>query len=62
MLIKVRKWGNSLGVRIPKSIVNEAQLKDGSRIEITSAEDVITLRVIDKRKYDLNTLLEGIDK
>jgi antitoxin MazE len=31
---QILKWGNSLAVRIPKPVADEAQLKMGDRIEI----------------------------
>lgn len=62
MLTVVKKWGNSLGVRIPKSIVSDTRIEDGSEIEITSTESVITLKVHRKKTYDLKTLLEGINE
>ncbi len=32
--VKVRKWGNSFGVILPKSIVDKQDIKDGMEIEI----------------------------
>ena len=33
------KWGNSLAVRIPKSVAEEAKLQEGDAIEIEVAEE-----------------------
>jgi antitoxin MazE len=40
----VRKWGNSLGIRIPRDIARELSLQDGSCVHIsdTGKEMVIT--------------------
>lgn len=35
VLTKTRKWGNSIGVRIPANIVDELHLKEDQEIEIT---------------------------
>ncbi|MCW5979463.1 MAG: AbrB/MazE/SpoVT family DNA-binding domain-containing protein [Bryobacteraceae bacterium] len=35
--MKVAKWGNSLAVRLPASIVDALELKEGDRIEIRIA-------------------------
>jgi antitoxin MazE len=35
--MRVAKWGNSLGVRLPRSVVEVLKLKDGDEIEITIA-------------------------
>ena len=32
--MQVAKWGNSLAVRLPQSVVDAVDLKDGDRIEI----------------------------
>lgn len=34
MTTKIRKWGNSYGVRIPKARVHELGMRDGSAVEI----------------------------
>lgn len=56
----IKKWGNSLGIRIPKFIVKEFSLKDGSTVEIEDKEDQII--IYPKRKRNLNDLLQKIDK
>jgi antitoxin MazE len=38
------KWGNSLAVRIPKPVVEEARLKEGDSLEIEAAEGRVELR------------------
>ena len=45
MKVQMVKWGNSLAVRIPKPVVEEAQLKEGDSLEIeAAAEGRIELR------------------
>jgi len=39
MKAQMVKWGNSLAVRIPKPIVQEAKLKEGDSLEIEAAAD-----------------------
>ena len=39
MKAQMVKWGNSLAVRIPKPIAEEARLKEGDSIEIEAAAD-----------------------
>jgi antitoxin MazE len=34
MQTQMVKWGNSLAVRIPKAVVEEARLKEGDSLEI----------------------------
>ncbi len=35
MRTRVRKWGNSLGVRIPSVLAEDAHLADGAEVEVT---------------------------
>jgi len=35
MRTKIRKWGNSLGLRIPKALAEEISVGEGSAVEIT---------------------------
>ncbi len=37
--MQVAKWGNSLAVRLPKSLVDKLNLKPGDEISLTSADD-----------------------
>jgi antitoxin MazE len=41
---QVVKWGNSLAVRIPKSIAARARMKEGDALEIKAAKGRIELR------------------
>ena len=54
----IKKWGNSLGIRIPKVIVNDLSLKDGTIIEIDEQDDKIILYT--KKHYLLDNMLENI--
>lgn len=54
MRIRVEKWRNGLGVRIPISIVQQSQLKQGSMVNIEFAEGQI---IISKEILSLETLL-----
>lgn len=35
MRTRVRKWGNSLGVRIPSGLAEDAHLVEGSEVEVS---------------------------
>ena len=37
--MQVAKWGNSLAVRLPRSVVEALNLKPGDKIEIEAAHD-----------------------
>ena len=46
----VKKWGNSLGIRIPNLIVRELALKDGSFVDINDRGKTIIIKPIQKNK------------
>ena len=43
---KVKCWGNSLGIVLPKALVDEEELREGEEVEITvrKISDVRSLR------------------
>ena len=34
MTTRIAKWGNSLGLRLPKSVTQEAQLDEGDKVDV----------------------------
>jgi antitoxin MazE len=44
MKAQMVKWGNSLAIRIPKHVAEEARLKEGDFLEIEAEEGHIELR------------------
>lgn len=59
MTIKIARWGNSLGIRIPKHIAEQVQLNEGDEIEISTDENRLIL-IPQKKKYTLEELLDGM--
>jgi antitoxin MazE len=56
----VSKWGNSLAVRIPKSIVRQARIAAGDSLAMAIESDgSITLRYA-RRRYSLDKLVSKI--
>jgi antitoxin MazE len=60
MRTKVRKWGNSLGVRIPKAFAEEAAVREGSAVDVSVSEGRIVVTPVAARRYTLETLLAGV--
>jgi len=52
----LKKWGNSLAVRLPQSIARKLNLKEGSKVEVKLEGD----RIVIVPKKGLNELLERI--
>jgi len=57
---KIRKWGNSLGVRIPKSFAIEADVSEGSTVDVSLVDGNVVLKPVRKPRIDLDELLEAI--
>jgi antitoxin MazE len=56
----IKKWGNSLGIRIPNLIVREMSLKDGSFVNIEEKENEIIIKPV--RKTKLSEILSQINE
>ena len=59
MQVRVTRWGNSLGVRIPKDIAGRVGLAEGSRVEIEAENDHIVISPA-RPRYTLEDLLYGM--
>ncbi len=57
MQTKVAKWGNSIGIRIPQWIAEQAEISDGAIVEINWEDETI---VIKKKKLSLEEMLKDI--
>lgn len=44
MRVKLAKWGNSLGVRLPKAAADAADLHEGSEVEVVVEGGEVKLR------------------
>jgi antitoxin MazE len=61
MIGKIQKWGNSLALRLPKALTDEADVHLDSPVEITVHDRTIMIKPVrEKRKYDLDELLAGV--
>lgn len=60
-VVKVVKWGNSLGVRLPKSFTSKRAIVDGDAVEIDSLK-VIDVKPRRRSKYKLKDLLKNYSK
>jgi antitoxin MazE len=59
MQVQVARWGNSLGLRIPKDIASRAGLREGARVEV-EAEGGRIIVTPARRRYVLADLLKGM--
>ena len=60
MEAKIQKWGNSLGIRIPMTIIKDLSLENGSVVNIEEDADKIIIET--KRHQDILSLISQITK
>ena len=53
----IQKWGNSLGIRIPKSVAEQVKFSNGTEVEFDTTGGVLTVRPKRRRTYTLAGLL-----
>jgi antitoxin MazE len=61
MVTKIQKWGNSLGLRIPKAYAEETGVAAGSEVDISVEDGELIIRPVIVRKIDLQQLLRGVN-
>lgn len=59
MKTKIQKWGNSLGVRLPKNITEQKSLKDGLSVNVLLRNNQIVIEPVDE-EITLSGLLSDI--
>src|SRR6266850_303539 len=56
---QISKWGNSLGLRLPKSVAREAQLDEGDTVDVSVKNGAIVIRP-SRPRYSLEQLVAKI--
>ena len=62
MKTKIQKWGNSLGLRIPKSFAEEAALGEGTAVDISVKNGKLIVKPLRPNAYALQDLLTQVTK
>ena len=60
MQTKIQKWGNSLGLRIPKAFAEEAGVRPGSTVDLSIEDGKLVIQVTGRERYDLDELLSQV--
>ena len=60
MVTKIQKWGNSLGLRIPKSFAKEAGVEEGSAVDISIDGERLVIQPVHSPAYKLRDLVSEI--
>lgn len=62
MRIPIRKWGNSLALRIPKSVAEDSRIKQGSVVEVSVVRGKLVVAPVASPKFTLKQLLAAVTK
>jgi antitoxin MazE len=57
---RIQKWGNSLGLRIPKAFAAEVGVGPGSSVDLRVHEGDLVVRPLRPRSFRLADLLAGV--
>jgi antitoxin MazE len=56
----IRKWGNSLAVRFPQSLLAQLNIHEGGEVEINLEAGRLIISPVKKPKYTLDELLAQV--
>ena len=59
MTTQIARWGNSLGLRLPKAVTQAAQIDEGDRVDVTVENGAVVIRP-SRRTYSLDALVSQI--
>lgn len=54
--LAIAKWGNSLAVRLPRHVVQDAKLTEGQPVELSVRDGVVVVTPV-RKKFKLDELL-----
>ena len=60
METSIQKWGNSLGVRLPKQLAKKQSLKAGTKVLVTETKTGVAIEVIEGGRASLADLVKHI--
>ena len=60
MQTRIQKWGNSLGLRIPRSFARESGVAAGSEVDLSVQDGNLVVRPVRRRTYELKDLLRQV--
>jgi len=60
MRTKVVKWGNSLGLRIPKTFAEDIRVTEGTAVDLIMEDGQLIIRLAKEPQWTLDELLSGI--
>jgi len=55
--VLISKWGNSLGLRVPRDVAARVGLTEGARVDIEASDDGRIVITRSRRRFTLDELL-----
>jgi antitoxin MazE len=62
MQVRVQKWGNSLAVRIPKPLAEDAEVEEGTVLNLAVSGGKVVATPVKKKKTSLKQLLAKVNR
>jgi antitoxin MazE len=62
MEVILKKWGNSVALRLPSSLLKQASLAENQRVDISAKRGVVVVKPAQRRTYTLSELIAGITR
>lgn len=62
MKVQIQKWGNSLALRIPKPFAEDADVKEGTVVDLSVSEGRLVAAPLRKKKVTLEQLLAKVNR
>jgi antitoxin MazE len=62
MQVRVQKWGNSLAVRIPKPLAEDAEVKEGTVLNLAVSKGKVIAVPVKKKKLSLKQMLAQVTR
>ncbi len=58
MEVQLQKWGNSIGIRIPKSLLNSLKVRENDYLKLEQKDNCIIMSKSNKNKVSLKKLFQ----
>jgi antitoxin MazE len=58
--LQIKRWGNSLALRIPKAILTQLGIKEDDELKMNITDNSLVLTPIIKKEYSLSEMLSQI--
>ncbi len=60
MVVKIKKWGNSLAVRLSKQLAESMSITEGSQVQIIAKGDAIIVKPVKDAAESFQVLVDQI--